>query len=114
MDPSAADNKSRRFLRVAPWQQEVFRTGVSTHNTLFGTMQDLLKQIAAANTSTLSAGVEPADVAKQLVAAMDYQQLAGLVVAAMADPEQSTEETAATLKAALGDRAPEVGRLLAA
>jgi hypothetical protein len=45
---------------------------------------------------------------------MDYQQLAGLVVAAMADPEQSTEETAATLKAALGDRAPEVGRLLAA
>jgi hypothetical protein len=106
MSPNAADNASRRALRVAPWQQEVGHTGKSTHDTLFGTMQTLLQEAAADN--------DPAEIAKQLVAAMDYQQLAGLIVAAMADPQQSTEETAATLKAALGDRASEVGRLLAA
>jgi hypothetical protein len=106
MGPNAADNASRRALRVAAWQQEVGHTGKSTHDTLFGTMQTLLQELAADD--------DPAEVAKQLVAALDYQQLAGLIVAAMADPEQSTEETAAMLRAALGDRASEVGRLLAA
>jgi hypothetical protein len=79
---------------------------VSTYNTLFGTMQDLLRQIATDQ--------EPTALAQQIVAAMDYQQLSQLIIAAMADPQQSTEETAATLRAALGDRAGEVGRLLAA
>jgi hypothetical protein len=106
MSPNAADNASRRSLRVAAWQQEVGHTGKSTHDTLFGTMQTLLQEVAADD--------DPAEIAKQLVAAMDYQQLAGLIVAAMAEPQQSTEETAAMLKAALGDRASEVGRLLAA
>jgi hypothetical protein len=106
MSPSAADNAQRTYLRIAPWQQAVGDTGVSTYNTLFGTMQDLLRQIATDQ--------EPTALAQQIVAAMDYQQLSQLIIAAMADPQQSTEETAATLRAALGDRAGEVGRLLAA
>jgi hypothetical protein len=106
MSPGAADNAQRVYLRIAPWQQEVGRTGVSTHDTLFGTMQDLLKQAAA--------GQDPAALAQQIVAGMDYQQIAQLIIAAMADPQRSPEETAATLRAALGDRAGEVGRLLAA
>jgi hypothetical protein len=106
MNPAAKENVQRRALRVAAWQQEVGHTGTSTHDMLFGTMYTMLEQAAAGN--------DPAEVARQLVAAMDYQQLADLLVAAMADPQRSTEETAATLKAALGDRASEVGRLLAA
>jgi hypothetical protein len=105
MSPSAADNAQRTYLRIAPWQQNVGRTGVSTHDTLFVTMQDLLKQIAA--------GQEPATLAQQIVAGMDYPQVAQLIIAAMADPQRSPEETAATLRTALGDRAAEVGRLLA-
>jgi hypothetical protein len=106
MSPGARENTQRGALRAAAWQQEVGHTGVSTHNTLFITMFDLLKQAAA--------NQDPAELAKQIVAGMDYQQIASLIVAAMADPARSAEETAATLRAALGDRAGEVGRLLAA
>jgi hypothetical protein len=104
MSPSAPDNASRRALRVAPWQQEVGRTGMSTHNTLFGTMQALLKEAAA--------GADPTQTAEQVVAALDYEELAEQIVAAMTDPQRSNEEIAETLKATLGDRASEVGRLL--
>jgi hypothetical protein len=45
---------------------------------------------------------------------MDYQQSTDLEVAALGDPQRSAEETAAVLRSALGDRASEVGRLLAA
>jgi hypothetical protein len=46
MSPSAKDNPQRDALRVAPWQQEVGRTGITTHNTLFGVMMELLKAAA--------------------------------------------------------------------
>lgn len=46
MAPGAKDNPQRQALRVAPWQQEVGRTGVTTHNTLFGVMMELLKGAA--------------------------------------------------------------------
>lgn len=46
MSPGAKDNPQRAALRVAPWQQEVGRTGVTTHNTLFGVMMELLKAAA--------------------------------------------------------------------
>jgi hypothetical protein len=105
MSPSAKENTQRRALRIAAWQQEVGRTGVSTHNTLFGTMYQMLEEAAA--------GQDPAELAQQIVAAMDYQQIADLIIAAMTDPERPAAETAATLRAALGDRAGEVGRLLA-
>jgi hypothetical protein len=104
MSPTAPDNASRRALRVAAWQQEVGRTGKSTHDTLFGTMQTLLKEAAA--------GADPTQTAEQVVAALDYEELAEQIVAAMTEPQRSNEEIAATLKATLGDRASEVGRLL--
>jgi hypothetical protein len=106
MSPNARENPQRAALRVAPWQQEVGHTGVSTHNMLFGSMLVLLRQAAA--------GCDPEALAREIAAVLDYQQLAELIVAAMADPQRSTAETAAALKAALGDRAAEVGRLLAA
>lgn len=46
MAPGAKDNPQRQALRVAPWQQEVGKTGVTTHNTLFGTMMTLLRAAA--------------------------------------------------------------------
>jgi hypothetical protein len=46
MSPGAKDNPQRSALRVAPWHQEVGRTGVTTHNTLFGAMMELLKGAA--------------------------------------------------------------------
>lgn len=46
MAPSADDNPQRAALRVAPWHQEVGKTGVTAHNTLFGTMMTLLKTAA--------------------------------------------------------------------
>jgi hypothetical protein len=105
MAPSAKDNPQRAALRIAPWQQDVGRTGVSTHNVLFGDMLSLLQQIAAE---------DPAQVAELVLAGMDYQAIANAVVTALADPQRSTEETAAALRTALGDRAEEVGRLLVA
>jgi len=47
MAPDAADNDARVALRVAAWQQEVGRSGVSTHNTLFGEMRAQLTKISA-------------------------------------------------------------------
>ena len=85
MSPTAADNRQRTALRAAPWQQEVGHTGRSTHDVLFGDMRTLLEQIAAGETP-----------------------------AALVTPERSTEEIAAALRKALGDRAGEVGRLLTA
>lgn len=46
MSPKAADNPQRTALRVAPWQQEVGHTGVSTHDQLFGAMLALLQTAA--------------------------------------------------------------------
>jgi hypothetical protein len=60
-----------------------------------------------------AAGADPAELAQQIVAEMDYQQIADLIVTAMADPQRPAEETAAMLRAVLGDRAAEIGRLLA-
>jgi hypothetical protein len=105
MSPKAADNSPRTALRLAPWQQLVGRTGRSTHDVLFGEMLPLLQQLAAE---------DPEQVARLVVAGMDYQAIADAVVGALADPRRSSEETAAALRTALGDRAGEVGRLLAA
>jgi|tagenome__1003787_1003787.scaffolds.fasta_scaffold20571682_2 hypothetical protein len=87
-------------------QQTVGQTGRSTHDVLFGDMMLLLQKAAACG--------DPAQVAELVVSEMNYQQIADLVVAALAAPERSTEETAAALRSALGDRASEVGRLLSA
>jgi hypothetical protein len=46
MAPNAANNPQRTALRVAPWQQEVGHTGVSTHDQLFGAMLALLQTAA--------------------------------------------------------------------
>ena len=106
MAAHARENPQRASLRAAAWQQNVGSTGRSTHNVLFGDMYQMLQKAAADR--------DPAEFAREIVAAMDYQQLANLIVAAMADPVQPVEQTAATLRAALGDRAGEVGRLLSA
>jgi hypothetical protein len=105
MSPGARDNPQRTALRVAPWQQTVGGTDRSTHNVLFGEMFDLLRRAAEEN---------PQEVANLVLAGMDYQAIAFAVVSALAAPDKSTEETAAALRSALGDRAEEVGRLLAA
>jgi hypothetical protein len=105
MSPAARDNRQRTALRVAPWQQTVGGTDKSTHNVLFGDMYAMLEKAAA--------GADPAELAQQIVAEMDYQQIADLIVTAMADPQRPAEETAAMLRAVLGDRAAEIGRLLA-
>ena len=105
MSPTARDNPQRNALRVAPWQQTVGRTGRTTHDVLFTDMHTLLRQAAEDN---------PEQVAQLVVVAMDNQAIADAVVAALADPQRSSAETAATLRTVLGDRAGEVGRLLAA
>lgn len=62
MAPGAKDNPQRSALRVAPWQQEVGKTGITTHNTLFGTMQTLLVAAAGDNLdeAALAAALAPA------------------------------------------------------
>ena len=60
------------------------------------------------------AAEDPEQAADLVVAGMDYQAIADAVVGALADPQRSTEEIAAALRTALGDRAEEVGRLLVA
>ncbi|HEU4350160.1 MAG TPA: hypothetical protein VFR35_20465 [Actinoplanes sp.] len=105
MSPTAKDNPQRAALRVAPWQQTVGGTTKSTHNMLFGDMLALLRTAAEQN---------PQAVAELVLAGMDYQAIATAVVGALAAPDRSTEETAAALRTALGDRAGEIGRLLAA
>jgi len=105
MSANAKDNPQRTALRSAPWQQTVGRTGRTTHEVLFADMLTLLKQAAEE---------DPEQVAKLVLAGMDYQAIANAVVGALASPYQSSEEAAAALRAALGDRAEEIGRLLAA
>jgi hypothetical protein len=104
MSPTARDNPPRAALRVAPWQQTVGRTARTTHEVLFTDMYAMLQQAAEQS---------PEQVAQLVVAAMDNPAVADAVVAALADPKRTSEETAATLRTALGDRAAEVGRLLA-
>jgi len=104
MSPNTANNPMRSALRVAPWQQLVGTSTESTHNVLFGQMRALMVKAAA--------GADPSQVAAEVVATMDYQQIADLVVAALAGPDRSPDEIAASLRTALGDRAGEVGRLL--
>jgi hypothetical protein len=101
MSPNAKDNPQRTALRVAPWQQTVGRTGRTTHDVLFADMRTTLQKIADEN---------PAEAARLVVAALDYQTLAN----AVADPYKSDDEIAAALRTALGDRADGVGRALAA
>jgi hypothetical protein len=93
MDPAAADNKPRTFLRVAPWQQEVGRTGVTTHNTLFGSMLALLQKAAgekfdsAEIAKTLLAGLSAApvdDIVKVLETTLSEEQLMWLCDALVA------------------------------
>jgi hypothetical protein len=105
MSPAVRDNPQRTALRVAPWQQRVGRTTTSAHNMVFGEMYELLQQAAQDN---------PQEVADLVLAGMDYEAIANAVVGALAAPDRSAEETAAALRSALGDRAEEVGRLLAA
>jgi hypothetical protein len=105
MSPTARDNPQRTALRVAPWQQTVGRSGRTTHDVLFADMLLLLRRAAEEN---------PQQVADLVLAGMDYPAIANAVVGALADPQRSTEETAAALRTVLGDRAEEVGRLLAA
>jgi hypothetical protein len=105
MSPNARDNAQRAALRVAPWQQTVGRTGRSAHEVVFTDMMALLQRAAEEN---------PQQVAQLVLAGMDYQAIADAVVGALADPQRSSEETAAALRTALGDRAGEIGRLLAA
>lgn len=45
MDNSAPDNAIRAALEVAPWHQEVGRTGKSTHDVLFGEMKGELASL---------------------------------------------------------------------
>ena len=91
MSPSAKDNPARAALRIAPWQQVVGRSDKSTHSVLFTEMYNMLTQLSGQN---------PAVAAEAMVAALSANG-------------QSTEETAAALKDALGERASAVGRLLA-
>ena len=58
------------------------------------------------------AAVSPADLTAALAVLPTAQETAQAVIAALTG--QSDEDVAAALKAALGDRAPEVGRLLTA
>ncbi|MEV6638094.1 hypothetical protein AB0M54_45965 [Actinoplanes sp. NPDC051470] len=48
MAPSAKDNPARKYLRVAAWQQEVGRSGISTHDTLFFHMRNEIKALRGA------------------------------------------------------------------
>ena len=96
MSPTAKDNPWRKALRVAPWQQEVGRRGVSTHNVLFTEMGGQLAKLAK--------------VAGQDV---DEEAVADLVLAGLIGPDRTPEAVAAALRTVLGDQAPEVGRLLA-
>ena len=104
MSPHARDNAQRTALRVAPWQQSVGGIDRSTHDVLFGDMLTMLREVAKQ---------DPQEVAKLVLAGMDYQAIATAVVGALADPNRSSVETAAALRTVLGDRAQEVGRLLA-
>ena len=105
LSPAVRDNPQRSALRVAPWQQEVGNSGKTTHNVLFGDMQNMLREISEQS---------PQEVADLVLAGMDYQAIANEVVAALAAPEKSDAEIAAALRTALGERADGVGRLLAA
>jgi hypothetical protein len=84
-------------LRVAPWQQQVGRTGVSAHDTLFGTMQVLLRK--AANEEN----TDPAAVAQLVLAGLNAPQLATTIAQAVAqavpalDPQQLAQAIAADL-----------------
>jgi hypothetical protein len=51
MPATAPENKVRASLRLAPWQQEVGKTGVSTHSTLFGAMKSALDKLASEGTA---------------------------------------------------------------
>ena len=102
LSPNAKDNPQRRALRVAPWQQTVGRTGVSTHDTLFFEMKNMLAALVAANPQ----------ITAEVLASMDTEDVASVVASTLAAPDRSTEETAAVLKTALGEKAGEIGRLL--
>jgi len=104
MSPNARDNPQRAALRVAPWQQNVGRTGRSAHEVVFTDMLQLLQK---------AAGQDPQAVGELVVAGMEDPVVADAVVGALADPKRSNEEIAESLRTALGDRAGEVGRLLA-
>jgi len=88
MFASAPENDWRASLRAAPWQQEVGRSGKSAHEVLFVDMYLMLEKAAA--------GTDPVEV-----------------ISAVVDKDRPAEETAEMLRKALGDRAAEVGRLLA-
>lgn len=104
MHPNAPESSARNALRVAPWNQLVGRSGKSTHDTLFVEHRDLL--IAILNKVT----EDDAEV-QQILAAIEATPAATLDL--FGDAATSPAEKAELLRAALGDDAAEVGRLLA-
>jgi hypothetical protein len=110
-------------IAAAVWGQEVGRTGVSTHNTLFGPMQAAINKTAATTDELLKKAVvddaEYKDLKAQIAAsAADLSgKIAGVdeaVWAKVPDPGVSAAEKASLLKAMLGpDAARAVGQILA-
>lgn len=97
MSANAADNPERSALRVAAWQQEVGRTDVTTHNTLFGEMRAQLAAVYAATTgdpidegaiiSGVLAGLTPERIAEAIPPALT-QQVAEVLAARLAAQRQ--------------------------
>lgn len=92
MSPTAADNKIRAALWIAPWEQLVGRTGKSTHEVLFRDMYTMLQQAAGDDAATIIAGV---------LAGLNPQQIADAVAAAMPADEAKkvADEIAARMAA---------------
>lgn len=126
-------------LRVAPWQQEVGRSGKTTHETLFGDMQVALADIktianeakaqAAANraalqtlTTQLADFADDQEVSAAAEAARDallraelnteIANIPGATIALLGNPSTPDEEVADVLVTLLGDRRQSVIQLM--
>jgi hypothetical protein len=110
-------------IAAAVWGQQVGRTGVSAHNTLFGPMQAAINKTAATTDELLKKAVvddaEYNNLKTQIAASADglSGKIAGVdeaVWAKVPDPAVSAAEKAALLQAMLGvDAARAVGQILA-
>lgn len=115
MAPAAADNGPRTALRVAPWQQLVGGTNMSTHNVLFSEMRANLARVAVLADKILDNVVRDDGDLAAIKAEIDQRvtAAAGDIVAGLAAQGVPAEEIAGLLRAALGDKAGDVGRILA-